>query len=343
MTKKHNAKDKEVSVKSTKEQILVAYNEVLTKLTEKQIATPQEQKEQEEARAVVKKATNHSSDDILNDLSALKSKTIKQIDSLSEQILCEFEKLANLREAITIEQKHLQELYQINDTANTLSVLLQTQAEQKEQFKLEIEQTKQAFEEGMTIEKSHWYRQRTQLELDYKEQKNTLEKARKREEEEYIYTLELKQRKEIDEYNNKRVTTEKELFELKNNLLKQEADLIEKEKNYDALKMQVEQIPIQIKEAVSSAKELLSTQLSQQYEFKTQLKQKESEGILKLKEQSINYLEDKVKRQEVIIKELTDKADLATQQVQSIACRALDTSAQRFVTVNSSKTEDRVM
>ena len=41
--------------------------------------------------------------------------------------------------------------------------------------------------------------------------------------------------------------------------------------------MQVEQIPIQIKEAVSSAEELLSTQLSQQYEFETQLKQKESE------------------------------------------------------------------
>jgi hypothetical protein len=42
----------------------------------------------------------------------------------------------------------------------------------------------------------------------------------------------------------------------------------------------------------------------------------------------------------IITKELTDKADLATQQAQSIACRALDKSAQHFVTVNSSKTED---
>ncbi len=341
MTKEHNAKDKEVSVKNTKEQILVAYNEVLTKLTEKQIATPQEQKKEEEAQAVVKKATNHSSDDILDDLSSLKSKTIKQIDSLSEQILCEFEKLANLREAITIEQKHLQDLYQINDTANTLSVLLQTQEQQKEQFKLEMEQTKQASEEDMTVEKSHWHEQRTQLELDYKEQKDILGKTRKREEEEYIYTLELNRRKEIDEYNNKKATTEKELSELKNNLLKQEADLIEKGKNYDALKMQVEQTPIQIKEAVSSAEGLLRTQISQQYEYETQLKQRESEGVLKLKEQSINYLEDKIKGQEIIIKELTEKADLATQQVQSIACRALDTSAQRFVTFSSSKTEEK--
>ena len=135
--------------------------------------------------------------------------------------MSEFAKLANLREAISIEQKHLQDLYQINDTANTLSVLLQTQAEQKELFKLEMEQVKQAFEDGMTIEKSHWHEQHIQLELDYKEQKNTLEKTRKREEEEYIYILELNRRKEIDEYNNKKATTEKELSELKNNLLKQ--------------------------------------------------------------------------------------------------------------------------
>jgi hypothetical protein len=341
MTKKTNIQ--EVSVKSTKEQILVAYNEALTKLTEKQIATPKEQKKQEDIQTVVKNAVNHLSNDILNDLSILKSKTIKQIDSLSEQILSEFEKLSNLREAITIEQKHLQELYQINDTANTLSVLLQAQEQQKDQFKLEMEQTKQAFAEEMSTGKSHWQQQSTQLEQDYKEQKNILEKTRKREEEEYIYTLELNRRKEIDDYNNKRAITEKELSELRSNLLKQEADLAEKEKNYDALKMQVEQIPIQIKEAVNNAEELLRTNLLQQYEFETELKQRESEGILKLKEQSINYLEDKIKRHEATIKELTAKADLATGQVQAIACRALDTSAQRFVTVSSSKTEEKTL
>ena len=42
---KNNAK--KVLVKTTKDQILEAYHEVLTKLTEKQIATPQEQKKPE--------------------------------------------------------------------------------------------------------------------------------------------------------------------------------------------------------------------------------------------------------------------------------------------------------
>lgn len=53
------------------------------------------------------------------------------------------------------------------------------------------------------------------------------------------------------------------------------------------------------------------------------------------------YLEDKIKKQENTIQELTAKADNATQQVQSIACRALDTSGQRFVSLATNKQEKR--
>lgn len=339
MSKKHNVA--EVSAKSTKEQILAAYNEALTRLTEKQLSTPQEQKKQEEEHNIVKKTASQSPDNILTDLSNLKSKTIKQIDGLSEQLLSEFQKLANLREAITIEQKHLEELYQINETANTLSALLQTQAEQKEQFKVDIEQTKQNFEQEMVTQKSQWQEQKSKLEQEYKEQKDLLEKARKREEEEYIYVLELNRRKEIDEYNDKRFAMEKELSDLKDNVLKREADLLEKEKSSEFLRLQVEQIPDRIKEAVVSREEALGAKMIEQHEFTTKLKQQEYDGILKLKEQSINYLEEKIAKQEAMIKELTEKADMATGQVQSIACRALDTSAQRFVTLNSGKTEEK--
>ncbi|MCF8494927.1 MAG: hypothetical protein K9G65_06030 [Rickettsiaceae bacterium] len=339
-TKKHNIP--EVSIKSTKDQILAAYSEVLTSLNEKQIAIPEEQKKQEEKKEVVSKAASHSSDDILADLSTLKSRTIKKVDSLSEELLSEFQKLANLREAIILEQKHLQELYQINETANTLSALLQAQAEQKERFKLEMEQTKENFGAELADQKFNWQQQSTQLEQDYKEQKANLEKTRKREEEEYNYALELKRRKETDEYNNKKASLEKELSDLKDNLLKREADLATKEQDYDSFRIQVEQIPNQIKEEVTKAEELLRSNLLQQYEFEKQMKQKEYDGLLKLKEQSVHYLEDKINKQEARIKELTDKADNAAQQVQLIACRALDTSAGRVANMNAtSKFEEK--
>lgn len=96
-----------------------------------------------------------------------------------------------MRQAITIEQKHLEELYQINETANTLSALLQTQSEQKQQFRLDMELSRQNFEQEMATQKLQWQEQKSKLEQEYKERKELLEKIRKREEEEYGYALEL--------------------------------------------------------------------------------------------------------------------------------------------------------
>jgi len=341
MSKKHNTL--EVSVKSTKEQILTAYNEVLNRLTEKQ-PTPQEQKVKEEEQNIIKKTAAIDNDNIIADLSDLKSKTIKQIDNLSEQLLGEFQKLANIREAITIEQKHLQDLYQINENANTLSALLQAHLEQKEKLKSEIEATRQAFEHEMSVKKTEWGEQKTKLEQEYKEKREILEKSRKREEEEYTYNLELTRRKELDEYRNQKLTMDKELSDLKDDLLKRETGLLKQEEHYELLKIQVEQIPDRIKQEITDHEEQLRTRLLEQYEFESKLKQQEYEGQLKLKDQNVNYLLEKVKEQEAMIKELVAKADMAINQVQSIACKALDTSAQRFVTTsttNSTKSEEK--
>ena len=275
MSKKHSTL--EVSVKSTKEQILTAYNEVLNRLTEKQ-STPQEQKIREEEHDIVKKTATIATDNIITDLSDLKSKTIKQIDNLSEQLLGEFQKLANIRDAVTIEQKHLQDLYQINENANTLSSLLQAHCEQKEKLKSEIEATRQAFEQEMIVKKAEWGEQKIKLEQEYKEKREILEKNRKREEEEYTYNLELTRRKELDEYSNWRLMTEKELSDLKDNLLKREADLLRQEEYYESLKLQVEQIPDRVNKAVTDHEEQLRTKLLEQYEFESKLKRQEYEG-----------------------------------------------------------------
>lgn len=168
-------KTPEISSKSTKEQILGAYNEVLAKLNEKP-KTPEEQSKQEKQTKVVSSAISNSSDGILTDLNNLKSKT--------------------------------------ND--------------------------------------------------------------------------------------------------LKENLARREAELNEKEKSYEALKIQVEQIPDKIKESVISAEEQLRNQLMQKYEFETTLKAQEYCSMLKLKEQCVSNLEHKVKQQETMIKELCDKSDMST-------------------------------
>jgi len=137
---------------------------------------------------------------------------------------------------------------------------------------------------------------------------------------------------------------DKELSDLKDDLLKRETGLLKQEEHYELLKIQVEQIPDRIKQEITDHEEQLRTRLLEQYEFESKLKQQEYEGQLKLKDQNVNYLLEKVKEQEAMIKELVAKADMAINQVQSIACKALDTSAQRFVTTsttNSTKSEEK--
>src|SRR5436189_5372248 len=90
----------EVSIKNTKEQILAAYTEVLSKLEKQQPENPQEKKEKEDREHLINRVTEHSSESLLNDLATLKLKTMKQIDGLSEELLNEFKILSDIRQAI---------------------------------------------------------------------------------------------------------------------------------------------------------------------------------------------------------------------------------------------------
>ena len=129
---------------------------------------------------------------------------------------------------------------------------------------------------------------------------------------------------------SRKSSMERAVEESTENLNKREEDILIREQEYNNLKQRVELLPAEINQAVDEAKEKLSNELSEKYNFEKQLSQKDYEATVALKEQIIKHLEGKVVQQESYIRELTIKNDLASEQVQSIACKALDTSAQRF-------------
>ena len=329
---------------STKEQIFAAYSEVLDRLNDKQEESPQEAQKKQEEKTIVTKSAAHSPEQILSDLSGLKLKSIKQLDVLSEELLQEFQKLSEIRQAIASEQCHLEDLYLIKDTANTLAALLQTHAEQKEQLQQTREQQKQEYEEFMNTKRAQWNEENERYAQDFREKKEKWEKDRKREEEDYAYTREMQRRKEMDDYNTKKTNLEKELVSMKEDLQKREELVHEKEKLLTDLQDKVAQFPIEIAQAVATAEAQLRTQLMQQYDFESQIKQKELEGLTKFHNLQVTSLQGKIKEQEALIKDLSQKSDQATENVQKIACRALDTSAQRFMaaSASSANSEDKV-
>ena len=135
----------EISAKSTKDQILSAYNEVVERLEEKQVQSPLEEKKKWDERAIIAKSAQTSLDGIVSHLAALKITLTKQIDTLSENLLEEFSKLSDLKQAIAIEQAHLKELYEIKETAHSLSALMLMQKEQTEEFDIRIKEEQEQF------------------------------------------------------------------------------------------------------------------------------------------------------------------------------------------------------
>jgi hypothetical protein len=211
-----------------------------------------------------------------------------------------------------------------------LAALLQAHAQEKEAFEQERASKQQTFDEKMQESQSTWQKHLAELETDYKERKEFLEKQRKREEEDYKYTLEMVRRKELDDYNQRKTHLEKELEEQRVVLDQREVKIREQETLFTELTLKVEGFSDIVKQAVAEAEQNLRNQLEKEHQYAIDLQSKETVTAHKLDEQKISYLEAKIKEQDQLIKTLTQKADSATEQVQSIANRALDTSVQRF-------------
>ena len=121
---------------------------------------------------------------------------------------------------------------------------------------------------------------------------------------------------------------------------KREEVLSEKEKILSDLQARVDQFPEELKKTVLEAEEKLRAQILQHHDFESQIKQKELDGLVKLHNLQVTSLQGRIKEQELLIKELSQKADQATENIQLIACRALDTSSQRFIPT-SVNTDDK--
>jgi hypothetical protein len=320
----------EISPKSTKEQILSAYNEIVERLQENQMESPQTEKKKSDEKEIISKSSQASLEGIVSHLAGLKITLTKNIDTLSESLVTEFDKLTELKRAITLEQCHLQELYDIKETAHTLSALMLLQKEETEKFELKMKEDRAQFEKEMDEKKTLWSKKQVDLELNYTELKEKLEKQHKREEEEYKYNLEVSRRQEQQDYLLKKELLEKELEQKRAELDQKEASLESHLQEIEKLKEKVEQFPAELAKETEKTAQEIAQRLEAQHQFAETLKEKEIEGERNLALQKIASLEAKVKEQAVSIAQLTQKANESIQQVQTIACKALEASSSRL-------------
>ena len=351
----------EMSLKNTKNEILSAYEDVLKKIQAQKTSEPKQVQEEKRQQEVIKKASDNTNEGIVTGITTLKLNVAKELDKLSEQLSSEYKKLEDIQMAMRLEKLNLEELYQVTANADSLAAMLQAQKERKAQFESEMTEKRTAFEEKMKADKLNseekirneneafetslkaqkeiWKTEQLKWADQQKELKEKTEKERKREEEEYAYALKLTRKKDNDLYEEKKASQEKELAEKKKTfdleIAQREAQVVAAENELKELRTKNAAFPTEIDKAVAAAVKLATEKLQSEFRFEKELNAKQTEGELKLKEQTIETLKSKIKDMEALVNEASKKATTAEISVKDIAMKAIESSGKMQLISNS--------
>lgn len=168
---------KAVSDKSTKTEILDAYNDLLAKVKDQKAADQKAVRKETEEREIVKSAGQNSVEDIVKKLAGLKLEIVKSIDGLEERLIAEYKRFTELQQAVSIESAELKEMHGIQAEAGSLAALIMAQKERKSDFEDEMEEKKSDFDADMAQKKLQWKKEQEEFEFARKERDAQLKKA----------------------------------------------------------------------------------------------------------------------------------------------------------------------
>jgi len=324
--------EQEITSKNTKAQIIEAYENLLKKIKNAKNEVPKQVQEEKLKTEKVQKVAKVSSKSITFDINEIKNKVVLSLDELENNLTDEFRKLEEIREAISIEMNNLEDLYSLSATTDSLATMLLVQKEQKENFEKEMLLKKDAFEHEMTELRELWKAEKEKQLTENKEYNADLKKNRAREEDEYQYKLKIDRQKDKDIYESKKNKLEAELSDKKANF-EQEMSLREtaiksSEQEFAELLNANKEFPIKLENALTDKEKTITEQLSSKFEFESKLLANKNEGELKLKEQTIVSLKEKIAEVQQLNKELTDKAAKAETSVKDIAVKAIESSSK---------------
>ncbi len=318
----------EISEKSKKNEILDAYQELLKKVQNTKEVSHQEVQQKQQEEELVIKAAKFDVEHIVSSLGQVKVMIAQSIGVLEKRLVEEYTRLSELQEASRIESKNLEELHQIKKNADSLAALLLAQKGRKADFEEEMLEQQHALEQEMTAKRVEWQIEQERQSKAQTEYEAEIKRKRIREEEEYRYSFMHERKKEKDSYETQKNSLERELEERRISLEKEwserEAILVETEEEILGLRDRVAQFPDELKQAIEAAAKDARESLERDYRYKIDLKAAEIEGEKKLQHQTILSLQARIKEQEILIRDLSQKAEIASQQVQSIALKALE-------------------
>jgi uncharacterized coiled-coil protein SlyX len=335
---------KKTNEKNTKSEILEAYNEIVKEKTALQSQLEQLAKERDSVQKNLRNSTIENKP-VMNQASTIQQKMNFTIESLakiqlgfgsaanelSEQLTTQASKLAEIRQLVENEVQQLKELHNLEISEDILDNLIQAYEENAKNYQEEFTQRSETLMQEVQEQRQAWEKEKEEHKILIKERDENLKKTRQRDAAEYKYNLEIQRQLEMDEYAQQQKTSYKELEEFRQEIEKQwserEKAIAEKEKQFEEYKAKVEAFPKEKEVAIKKATEEGRGIAHYQAKVKADLFAKEVEGQKRFYEQRLQSLEQTINNQETRIQNLSKQLESALKQVQDLAVKAIEGSA----------------
>ena len=322
------------AVKDSKEQIVAAFQRILAerKKLELKIATRQEEAEKEKNKQILSTASTYTVDSIVKGLADLQLDFGSIVIGLSEKLAKENSKLDELKLALEVETKHLQELQQIRVVADALDILNREHQEKLKTLEQDANNQKEGLEKERNQTRKTWQQEQAEYEIKLQEQNELLAKERQQEIEDYQYRLELARKINTDAYQARKRNLERDLQEstqLKDkDWAEREKILTAQQPQFVEYQKQITAFTTEVEEAIKKAREEAIRDVNQDAKVKADLFEKDWQGSKQSYELKIQSLEQAIAKQAEQIESLSSQLQAALKQAQDLAMRAFENSAQ---------------
>jgi SMC interacting uncharacterized protein involved in chromosome segregation len=328
--------------KNTKVEILQAYEELAKEKSALKSQIDQLQKGSQSATLEKPKLEPKT---VMNQSSTVQQKMNSTIENLaiiqfgfgsaaselSEQLSNQAFKLAEIREAIDKEVEELKQLHNLEISEDILDTLVKSYEDNAKAYLEEFSQRYEVLSQEILEERNTWVKEQEEYKVTTKERNENIQKTRQREVAEYKYDLELQRKLETDEYEQRQKALYKELEEIQQEINKhwseKEKEVSEGEKQFEEAKAKVEAFPKEKEAAIKKATEEGKGIAHYQAKIKADLYAKDVEGQKRFYEQRLQSFEQTISNQDSRIQNLTKQLDSALKQVQDLAVKAIEGSA----------------
>jgi hypothetical protein len=313
----------------TRQHILNAFQQLFEarKSFPSRLAIREEVAERERDKRVVETASTYTVESVVKGLAELQLHFGGDIEGLAARLSTEIRKLEDVRRAIEVETRHVEELRHIIVAAEALNILTQEHQENARAFAADATRQRETLERDITEKRQAWQKEQAAHEQSVAAYEAALQKERQQEEETYRYEVERKRKIETDAYEQKKQQVEVELAETtaekEKDWARREAILAGHQQLLETYKAQVQTFPQELAAAVQQAREEAIKAAQQAAKVRADLLAKEEEANRKVQEAEIQTLHDTINQQKAQIDALAADLKAALKQVQELSTKVI--------------------